>query len=89
MTLTPKKRRGRPRKDPTSTEPLTFHLGLRFDERTRAKLEAIVFHLAEQSRASGIPAALTPSSLVTFWIGEKIEQEWQKLPPPLKAKARD
>ena len=80
MSDLPKKRRGRPPKDPTApTGARSFHLGLRLSDQARDKLLRLVELANERSRAAGIPPAVTPSSLVGLWIGQRIDEEWSKV----------
>ena len=75
------KRRGRPPKDPTTT--LTsrggFHLGLRFNEVRKQQLLACVEAANARAKAAGIPANVSPSSLTTLWIQERLDAETAKM----------
>ena len=77
----PKRRRGRPSKDPT-TSPAgrhAFHLGLRLNDHRRDQLLRLVDAANERARAAGIPATVSPSGLVTLWISERLDEETAKL----------
>lgn len=78
MTTPSKKRTGRPRKDPTSVGPANYHLGLRLSDERAAKLKVLVERANERAREAGVPAHVTPSSLVSLWIAERIELELAK-----------
>jgi hypothetical protein len=75
------KRRGRPPRDPSTTSESRagFHLGLRLNEHRRSQLTALVEAANERARGASLPANVTPSGLVTFWIMERLDAETAKL----------
>jgi hypothetical protein len=75
------KRRGRPPSDKTSGETgrATFHLGLRLNDHRRDQLLALVEDRNRRAVAAGIPPAVSASSLVALWIGERLDLETSKL----------
>jgi hypothetical protein len=76
----PAKRRGRPPKDPNNpTAKGSYHLGLRLSDERRDQLLRLVEAANERARAAGIPGTVTASSLVTFWIVDRIDAETAKL----------
>ena len=77
MADKPKKRMGRPPSHPQEG-PGVFHLGLRLSEVRKEQLLALVEAANDRARAAGIPAAVTPSALVTHWIIERIDEETAK-----------
>lgn len=79
MSEAPKRRRGRPSRDPLAGEGAGFHIGLRFDESRRAQLYACVDAANERARAAGLPATITPSGLAAHWIRERLDLETAKL----------
>jgi len=78
MSDAPKKRMGRPPRDPNAGPP-SFHLGLRFDQKRGEQMLRLVEAANARAREHGIPANVTPSSLAYLWISERIAEEIQKL----------
>jgi hypothetical protein len=81
MSVEHPKRRGRPPSDPTSGAAGrgAFHLGLRLNEHRRDQLVHLVELANGRAKAAGIPANVSPSSLVTLWIQERLDLETAKL----------
>ena len=55
-----------------------FHLGLRFNEHRKEQILRAVDAANERARGAGVPANITPSSLVTLWICERLDEEAPK-----------
>ena len=66
-------RRGRPPSFEGAIGPVDFHVGLRFDRLRREQLRMLV----DLARDAGDDAA-TPSSLVSRWIRERLDNECRK-----------
>jgi hypothetical protein len=80
MSDQPKRRRGRPSRDPAAAgHGAGFHLGLRLDETRRAQLLALVGDANERARAAGLPDNITPSGLISHWIRERLDLETERL----------
>jgi len=80
MNEQPKRRRGRPSRDPQATEAgAGLHIGLRLDESRRAQIIACVEDANERARAAGLPATVTISGLAAHWIREKLDAEMIRL----------
>jgi len=57
----------------------TYHLGLRFRDALRDQLLECVDVSNERMQTQGMPATVTPSSLVRAWIEQRLEEELENL----------
>jgi hypothetical protein len=55
--------------------PVDYHLGLRFDRLRKAQIAVIVAVENERAKTAGKKSRVTPSSLVSAWIRERLDVE--------------
>lgn len=76
----PKKRRGRPPRDPSApTGRASFHIGLRLADARRDQLLALVAAANKRAEAAGLPPTFTASGLVVHAIHQWLDSETAKL----------
>ncbi len=80
VSTEPKKRRGRPPRDPASAPAgrQAFHVGMRFNDLRETQVMRLVSEANERARKADVPVNVTASSLIHAWIIEKIEEEIAK-----------